>query len=412
LKGNRRRTLFIIIILFCVAVGTGTWWYWRPRGNHGNPSPSTAKVERHDLASTVLATGAVKPQVGAEVRVGARISGKVVRLYANIGGLVKRGQVLAELEKADLETQVSQRAAECRMAEAKLAAIKSLRPKEIEKTQTDVDQWQATVDLNRKDLVRQEALFKRGYTTEQARDQAKEQLAVSEAHLVSAVKVFDLAKTGYEEDLRQAVVEVERAKAVLADATVQLSYATITAPIDGVIGLVSTQAGETVAAGLNAPTFVTIMDLGRLQVDTFVDEVDIGKVRLGQKAIFTVDSFPSREFKGKVVAIYPKAVIQGNVVFYDVVVQINDKYDGLLRPEMTTSVTIFLDVRQNVLTVPVRALKRERGKSVVYVLANGRPQAKEVKVGWKDSQWVEIISGLEEGQTILLEVPPAEPSKP
>jgi macrolide-specific efflux system membrane fusion protein len=82
-----------------------------------------------------------------------------------------------------------------------------------------------------------------------------------------------------------------------------------------------------------------------------------------------------------------------------------------IRPEMTASVTIFLDARQNVLTVPVRALKRERGKSVVYVLANGQPQAKEVKVGWKDSQWVEIISGLEEGQTVLLDVPPAEPSK-
>jgi HlyD family secretion protein len=410
LKGKRRRTLFIIILL-CVATATGIWWYWLPRGDRGKPGPATAKVVRHDLASTVLATGAVKPQVGAEVRVGARISGKVVRLYANIGGVVKKGQVLAELEKADLEAQVNQRAAECRMAEAKLAAVKSLRPKEIEKVQTDVDQWRATVDLNRKDLVRQEALLRQNLTPQQARDVAKEQLAVSEAHLTSAGQALDLAKTGYSEDLRQAVVEVERARAVLADATVQLSYATIAAPIDGVIGLVSTQSGETVAAGLNAPTFVTIMDLDRLQVDTFVDEVDIGKVRLGQKAIFTVDSFPGREFKGKVLAIYPKAVIQGNVVFYDVVVQINDQYGGLLRPEMTTSVTIYLDARQNVLTVPVRALKRERGKSVVYVLADGQPQAKEVKVGWKDSQWVEILSGLEEGQTVLLDVPPAEPPK-
>jgi HlyD family secretion protein len=411
LTGKRRRTPAIVIVL-CVVVVTGACWYWWPRGNQGNPGPAKAKVMRHDLASTVLATGAVKPQVGAEVRVGARISGKVVRLYANIGGVVKRGQVLAELEKADLEAQVNQRAAEYRTAEAKLAAVKSLRPKEIERAQTDIDQWEATVELNRTDLVRQEALVKRHFTPQQARDQAKEQLAVSEAHLASAGKALDLAKTGYEEDLRQAAAEVERAKAVLADATVQLSYSTITAPIDGVIGLVSTQAGETVAAGLNAPTFVTVMDLTRLQVDTFVDEVDIGKVTPGQKAIFTVDSFPGREFKGNVLAIYPKAVIQGNVVFYDVVVQINDKYDGLLRPEMTTSVTIFLDVRQNVLTVPVRALKRERGKSVVYVLANGQPQAKEVKVGWKDSQWVEILSGLEEGQTVLLDIPPAQPPKP
>jgi macrolide-specific efflux system membrane fusion protein len=144
-------------------------------------------------------------------------------------------------------------------------------------------------------------------------------------------------------------------------------------------------------------------------VDTFVDEVDIGKVKVGQKATFTVDSFPSREFNGKVVAIYPKAVIQENVVNYDVVVEITDPYDGLLRPEMTASVTIQLDARENVLAVPVKAVKRERGKSVVYVRSSaGSAQPREVKVGWKDSQWVEIVSGLEEGQTVLLETPAAD----
>jgi multidrug efflux pump subunit AcrA (membrane-fusion protein) len=140
--------------------------------------------------------------------------------------------------------------------------------------------------------------------------------------------------------------------------------------------------------------------------------VDIGKVAPGQKAVFTVDSFPAREFEGKVVAIYPKAVIQENVVNYDVVVEITDPYDGLLRPEMTASVTIQLEARTNVLTVPVKTVKRERGKSVVYVLTNGQPQSREVKVGWKDSQWVEILSGLDEGQTILLDVPSAEQPKP
>jgi HlyD family secretion protein len=240
----------------------------------------------------------------------------------------------------------------------------------------------------------------------------REQLAVSEARLASMESALERARAGYEEDAKQAAIEVDRTKAVLADAKIQLSYATITAPLDGVIGSVSTQEGETVAAGLSAPTFVTIMDLGRLQVDTFVDEVDIGKVAPGQRAVFTVDSFPGREFQGRVAAIYPKAVLLENVVTYDVVVQIRDKYDGLLRPDMTASVTLLLDARQNVLCVPVKALKRERGKSVVYVLAKGQPQALEVKAGWKDSQWVEILSGLEEGQTVLLEAPPPEPSQP
>ena len=407
MKRKRGKYVFSVVLLFCLAGGLGLWWKYGHDPKAADPGQSTAKVERRNLSSTVLATGAVKPQIGAEVRVGARISGKVERLYANIGDVVKKGQVIAELEKADLEARVNQSAAELRLAEAKLSAIKALRPREIEKAESDVKQWQATVDLNKKDLARQDELLKQDFTSQQARDRAQEQLTVSETRLDSARKALELAKTGYQEDLKQATADVGRAEAVLVNNKVQVSYATLTAPIAGVIGQVATQEGETVSAGLNAPIFVTIDDLARLQVDTFVDEVDIGKVKVGQKATFTVDSFPSREFAGKVVAIYPKAVIQENVVNYDVVVEITDPYDGLLRPEMTASVTIQLDARENVLAVPVKAVKRERGKSVVYALVNGRPHPREVKVGWKDSQWVEIVSGLEEGQTVLLDAPGA-----
>ena len=126
------------------------------------------------------------------------------------------------------------------------------------------------------------------------------------------------------------------------------------------------------------------------QVDAFVDEVDIGKIQVGQKAVFTVDAFPAREFEGKVDAIYPKAVIQENVVNYDVVVDITSRYDGLLRPEMTASVTIVLENRRDVLAVPARAVKRKRGKNIVYVIVDEQPQAREVTTGWKDGQWIEI----------------------
>jgi multidrug efflux pump subunit AcrA (membrane-fusion protein) len=397
-----------LALSICLAGGLGLWWKQRSAAKANDPTLATARVERHNLSSTVLATGAVKPQIGAEVRVGARISGKVEHLYANIGDVVKKGQVVAELEKADLEAKARQSAAELRMAEAKLAAVRSLRPREIEKAEADVTQWEATVDLNKKDLARQDELFRQSVTSREERDRAQERMAVAEAKLHASRKGLELARTGYEEDLKQATADVERAKAALAVNEVQLTYATIAAPIAGVIGQVTTQEGETVSAGLSAPTFVTIIDLGRLQVDTFVDEVDIGKVKTGQRATFTVDSFPSREFAGKVTAIYPKAVIQENVVNYDVVVEITDPYDGLLRPEMTASVTIALDARENVLAVPAKTVKRERGKSVVYILSGGQPESREVKVGWKDSQWIEIVSGVEEGQVVLLE-PPAAP---
>jgi HlyD family secretion protein len=403
-KKNSKRILLIVLALLVVG-GFTAWWKYGRADESASSTLATARVVRRDLSSAVLATGAVKPQVGAEVRVGARMSGKVERLHANIGDIVRKGQIIAEIEKADLEAKVRQRGAELRLAEARLSAVKTLRPHEIDKAQAEVAQWQASVEFYEKDLVRQEKLLSRDFTSQQAHDRAREQLVVSQARLAAAREALTLAKEGYREDLKQAQAEVDRASAVLADAKVQLSYATITAPINGVIASVSTQEGETVAAGLNAPTFVTIIDLGRLQVDTFVDEVDIGKVEVGQEATFTVDTFTDREFKGRVNAIYPKAVIQENVVNYDVVVTIASDYENLLRPEMTTNVTILLETQSDALVIPSGALQRERGRNILYLQTPDGPKAREVKVGRREGQWVQILEGLSEGQTVFLKPP-------
>jgi RND family efflux transporter MFP subunit len=469
LKRRGRKALLLLILLAGAGAGAVAWWQHNQRGTANNPGQGTAMVARRDFASTVLATGAVKPQVGAEVRVGARISGKVERLHANIGDVVKKGQVLAELEKVDLSATVRQREAELaeatkrleaekregplgishaesllaqaqaerEIAAVKLGGVERERKLGAEEAQAEVTRWTATLDLARKELGRQEALHRSKIVAQDELDKAQEAHATAAAQLSVAHKRLELAqvrreedpketkatlakaasacqvaeralsmeRAGHEERLKQLETGVARTQAALEYARVQVSYATLTAPIAGVIGTVTTQEGETVAAGLNSPTFVTIIDLKRLQVDAFVDEVDIGKVRPGLKALFTVDAFPAREFEGKVLAIYPKAVIQENVVNYDVVVQITSPYDGLLRPEMTASVTISLEARNNVLAVPAKAVKRERGKNVVYLLAEGRPQPREIKVGWKDGSWVEVAGGLEEGQTVLLEAP-------
>jgi multidrug efflux pump subunit AcrA (membrane-fusion protein) len=409
----KRKAKTVLLILLLAAAGAVLSLLWLARGRRsGDQAPATYRVARRTFTSTVLATGAVKPQVGAEVRVGARVSGKVEVLHTNVGDVVEKGDAVAELEKADLEAMVSQRRAELDIAEGKLSAAQTLLPLEIKKAETDVRKWEATLGLAQKELARQEDLLRQNFASHQARDQAQEQLLVAEAQLSSAQKALELAQVRYTEELKQAEAEVQRARAALAHATVQLSYATITAPISGVIGSVSTQKGETVAAGLNAPTFVTIVDLERLQVDAFVDEVDIGKVKEGQQAVFTVDAFPAREFEGKVTAIYPKAVVLDNVVNYDVVIEITSPYHGLLRPEMTASVTIFLEARENLLAVPVQALRRERGKSIVYVLVDDQPQQREISVGWRDGQWVEVAAGLEEGEWVLLEAPDSGAARP
>jgi HlyD family secretion protein len=407
-RRRRRRALALAVLFVAAAVAGVSWWRNRTAGQSAEGSPATAPVERRDFSSAVLATGAVQSQVGAEVRVGARISGKVERLHANIGDRVSRGDVIAELEKADLEATVAQRRAEQELAEARLAAVESLLIMEIEKAEVELGLRQATVTLTEHEFTRAEELVKNRTISRQDWDMAKERLAVARAQWDSARKSYELAQARFREERRQAMAEVARAKAAVDNAAVQLSYATITAPIEGVIASVATQEGETVAAGLNAPTFVTIIDLERLQVDAYVDEVDIGKVHPGQQAVFTVDAFPGREFKARVEAIYPKAIIQDNVVNYDVVLRIEEDYDGLLRPEMTAGVTIYLESRQDVLAVPARAIRREQGRSVVYVAGAAGPETRPVTVGWKDGPWIEVLAGLEEGEIVLLE-PPAAP---
>jgi len=408
--GAKRRVLraklklflgFMLIVGLAVAI-----WFW-----HDQPSQpeqavalATGKVTRRDFTLTVQATGAVQPQIGAEVRVGARISGRVVRLHANLRDRVEQGQIIAELEQEELQAAVDERRAELQLADAKLAALGRVFPREIEKAEAEVTRWEATVDLATKELTRQDELLEQEFISQQDRDRAEEQLLVGQAQLQTARKALEVVKTNYEEEQKKAAAEVARAKAAVVSAETRLAYAVITAPISGVIGSVSTQEGETVAAGLNAPTFVTIVDLSRLQVDAYVDEVDIGKIQVGQEAVFVVDAFPAREFHAKVMAIYPKAIIQDNVVKYIAALEIKSPYEGYLRPEMTTTVDILLEPR-SVLAIPSRAVKRESGRNVVYVPGENGPELREIKIGWKSGPWTEVVSGLAEGQEVLLEAP-------
>lgn len=350
--------------MLVVAIGAGIAWnVWTPPQSDA-AAPSLAEAVRRDFSSTVTAIGAIKPQIGAEVRVGARISGKLERLPANIGDVVKKNQIIAELESADLRAIVAKNEAATSVAAEKIGDA------------------EARAKLSQAVYQRQQRLMETGATSQQLVEEALRESQSALAGVEIAKRERDLAEAG------------------LRESQVALSYATITAPISGVIASVTTQEGETVAAGLNAPTFVTILDLERLQVNTFVDEVDIGKVQIGQRALFTVDAFPAKDFTGRVAAIYPTATIQDNVVKYIVAIAIDDEERGLLRPEMTASVQIRLETR-TVLAIPARAIRQEGGRNVVYV-ASEAPQARPIRVGWRDGPWAEIIDGLTAGEKILL----------
>ncbi|HDP94523.1 MAG TPA: efflux RND transporter periplasmic adaptor subunit [Candidatus Aminicenantes bacterium] len=347
---NKKKYLWMAAVASVLVVAA--FFVLRPDKDAQKGQQQTVTVTRKDVGSNVLATGVIKPMVGAEVRVGSRVSGLVKRIYANVGDFVEKGQIIAELDPAELQAKYSQALANQRNTAANF-------------------------DYAKLDLARQKSLIEKKY--------------ISQNQVDLAEKAFEVAKA-----------QLEQARANLEYARVQLDYTKITAPITGIVASVSTQEGETVAASFAAPTFVTIIDLDRLEVWAYVDETDIGRIKDGQVATFSVDTYSNIDFKGVVTAVYPKAVIQDNVVNYVVTLKITDHQGKTLRPEMSAKVSIFLETRKGVLTIPLSAIHRQKGQSFVTVMEKGKPVARKVETGWTSGGMIEVTSGLDEGETVLV----------
>lgn len=287
---------FVLGFGIIAAVAVAAALLGRPSGQAPPQEAKVVRASRRDIESAVTATGVIKPMIGAEVRVGSRISGVVQRLRVRIGDSVAKGQLLAELDARDLLARRDQAAAALASARATLGF--------------------AQADLRRKSELK--------------------------AAQIIAANDLELA----ERAAAVAEQQVEEAAASLDYANTQLGYARIYAPIAGVVASISTQEGETVAASFAAPTFVTLLDLDRLEVRTYVDETDIGRIRPGQTARFTVDTYPGHEFEGRVTTVYPQAEIRDNVVNYVTVVRFEPPRDRTLRPEMTAMIKIALEIRE------------------------------------------------------------------
>lgn len=341
---------FVVIGVVVVAVAIA-------RRNAGNRPEGdlngreVVRVTRRSISSVVNATGVIKPMVGAQVNVGSTVSGIVSRLHARIGDVVQKGQLLAELDCRELMARRDAAQAAFRLAEANLTYSET--------------------DLKRKQALHGEGLIPQSE--------------------------LDLAQQGY------AVAEQQcnQARANLEDAVTQLGYARIDAPISGIVSAVSTQEGETVAASFASPTFVTLLDLSRLEVWAYVDETDIGRIQIGQKAHFTVDTYGDREFYGRVMAIYPKPEIRDNVVDYVTVLRFRTPPDCTLRPEMTTAVSIDLKHHENVLTLPVGVVHREGPTRFVLTRRGNAIEHRKVVTGIRDESYWEIVNGLNEGSEVL-----------
>jgi len=341
-----------------VAIVAASLWVWSalrepdPSSGVSESAYRTASVQRRDIRSTVLATGVIRPRVGAEVQVGSRVSGVLQTLNVSIGDRVDAGQVLARLDPTEFQARLDQANAALETAE--------------------VEERFARIDLDRARELRE-----RGVIPQSELDAAERRSQVAAAGL-------------------------SQARANTRSAQIQLDYTVIRAPVSGVVASVSTQVGETVAASFASPTFVTIIDLDRLEIWAYVDETDIGRVEVGQAAVFTVDTYLDTEFSGTVTAIQPKAEVIDNVVNYVTLVEIGDTQGKILRPEMTTTVNILLEGREGVLTLPNGAVRRDSQGVYALVEHPAGSQRRIIRTGYRGSDFTEVLEGLQEGDVVLV----------
>lgn len=354
---------YVVGVIILIAVVS---WLWPDSKKKEEVSFVTEKVAPANIQNSITATGSIEPVT--EVTVGTQVSGIISKIYVDYNSEVKKGQVIAELDKTNLISTLNTAKANLNNAES-------------------------TLNYQTANYKRYKELYDKG--------------------LVSADE-YENALLTY----KQAKEQVISAKESVQTAQTNLGYATITAPIDGVILSKAVEEGQTVAASYNTPELFTVAkDLKDMQVVADVDEADIGNVTEGARVTFTVDAFPNDTFSGTVTQVRQEATETDNVVTYEVVISARND-DLKLKPGLTANVTIYTTEMQGVLSVSNKALRftpvKEtvgnkkivdcNGTSKVWTLEGDKLVAHAVKTGMTDGTHTQIISGVKEGQTIITEL--------
>src|SRR6266481_1408801 len=397
-KKKRRKLLIYggiaLVVVLLIAIGV----FAATRGGTKIDPSKLAKVEKGDLAKSVVATGKVTPITKVEVK--SKASGIVKKLLVDYGDKVKKGQLLAQLDKEEIQAQVEQSRAAVESAEAN---VKS----------TEADFERAKVDAEGPDVP----LLKRAY--ERAIGMAKEGV-VSTSALEDAQKNYELALN--KQNVSKAQVTVLKAKmaqshgqlgqdrANLKQLEEQLSYTDIESPIDGIVLSRDVEMGDAVSSilvlGSSATLVMTLGDTSQVYVKGKVDESDIGKVYLGQPARIKVESFKDKTFNGVVTKISPMGVEKDNVTTFEVRVSIQNP-GGELKAEMTANAEIILEEHKSVLQIPEGAITydTDRNASVEVPDAKGKEGKRKVAVniGISNGAKTEVLKGLNEGDQVVLQ---------
>ena len=358
---NKKKTLVIAAV---AAIATLAVWLLSGGKKEEKITFDTAAVAPANIMNSITATGTIEPVTS--VTVGTQVSGIVSKLFVDYNSVVKKGQVIAELDKTNLMSQLN-------TAKTQLATA------------------QSQLNYQTANYKRYKTLFEKGLV---------------------AADDFDNAKLSY----TQAKEQVASAKEEVQRAQTNLGYATITSPIDGVVLSKSVEEGQTVAASFSTPELFTIaQDLTNMQVVADVDEADIGDVKEGERVSFTVDAYPDDTFEGEVKQVRQEATTTNNVVTYEVVISAPNA-DLKLKPGLTANVTIYTAERKGVLSVPSKALrftpqKETVGKMKIVDVANAKNKvwtidgnsivAHKVNIGMTDGTNTQIVGGIAEGTKVI-----------
>lgn len=358
---NKKKALVIAAV---AAIATLAVWLLSGGKKEEKITFDTAAVAPTNIMNSITATGTIEPVTS--VTVGTQVSGIVSKLFVDYNSVVKKGQVIAELDKTNLMSQLN-------TAKTQLATA------------------QSQLNYQTANYKRYKTLFEKGLV---------------------AADDFDNAKLSY----TQAKEQVVSAKEEVQRAQTNLGYATITSPIDGVVLSKSVEEGQTVAASFSTPELFTIaQDLTNMQVVADVDEADIGDVKEGERVTFTVDAYPDDTFEGEVKQVRQEATTTNNVVTYEVVISAPNA-DLKLKPGLTANVTIYTAERKGVLSVPSKALrftpqKETVGKMKIVDVANAKNKvwtiegnsivAHKVNIGMTDGTNTQIVGGIAEGTKVV-----------
>jgi HlyD family secretion protein len=337
----------IVVVVLLAGAAAGGWAWYANRGNGGETRYRVGKVERGALQAAVVASGTLNAVT--TVQVGSQVSGQILEIMADFNSQVKKDQVIARIDPQSFELRVNQTRADVDAARSSVAVATN----NLAAQRAEVSRVRVTLADAERDLARKKMLVEKNFISPAELDKAKTVFDATREQLKSVE-----AQVGVNQSqVDSANAAVKQRESLLKQAQVDLERTIIRAPVDGTVILRNVDAGQTVAASLQAPVLFTIArDLRDMQVEAAIDEADVGRLRVGQQASFTVDAFPRRSFAGEIKQVRKSPVNVQNVISYTVVISAANPDQSLL-PGMTANVRVVVESRDNVLKVPNAALR-------------------------------------------------------